>query len=97
VALWALGFVRASVQARTGGCGSGSSLTKKAKNKAEGDDDFLDMNVFEKLMEGKQQMLVNENNDDLKSINDTNTFDYSIQNKNTLESINHNNYSDDYD
>jgi hypothetical protein len=27
VALWALGFVRASVQARTGGCGSGSSLT----------------------------------------------------------------------
>jgi hypothetical protein len=27
VALWALGFVRASVRARTGGCGSGSSLT----------------------------------------------------------------------
>jgi hypothetical protein len=26
VALWALGFVRASVRARTGGCGSGSSL-----------------------------------------------------------------------
>jgi hypothetical protein len=30
VALWALGFVRASVLARTGGCGSGSSLTKSA-------------------------------------------------------------------
>jgi hypothetical protein len=29
VALWALGFVRASVRARTGGCGSGSSLSKK--------------------------------------------------------------------
>jgi hypothetical protein len=28
VALWALGFVRASVRARTGGCGSGSSLTQ---------------------------------------------------------------------
>jgi hypothetical protein len=27
VALWALGFVRASVRARTGGCGSVSSLT----------------------------------------------------------------------
>jgi hypothetical protein len=27
VALWALGFVRASLRARTGGCGSGSSLT----------------------------------------------------------------------
>jgi hypothetical protein len=54
---------------------------KKAKNKAEIDDDSLDMNVFEKLMEGKQQMFVNENNDDLISINDTNTFDYSIQKK----------------
>jgi hypothetical protein len=53
--------------------------------------------VFEKFMEGKQQMFVNENNDDLISINDTNTFDYSIQNKNTLHRINHNNYSDDYD
>jgi hypothetical protein len=31
---------------------------KKAKNNAEGDDDSLDMNVFEKLMEGKQQMFV---------------------------------------
>jgi hypothetical protein len=27
VALWALGFVRASIRARKGGCGSGSSLT----------------------------------------------------------------------
>jgi hypothetical protein len=27
VALWAFGFVRASVRARNGGCGSGSSLT----------------------------------------------------------------------
>jgi hypothetical protein len=70
---------------------------KKAKNNAECDDDSLDMNVFEKLMEGKQQMCVNENSDDLISINDIDTFDYSMQNKNTLESINQNNYSDDYD
>jgi hypothetical protein len=30
VALWALGFVRVSVRARTGGCGSGSSLSRDA-------------------------------------------------------------------
>jgi hypothetical protein len=47
------------------------------------------MNVFEKVIEGKQQMFVNENNDDLISINDTNTCDYSMQNKNTHESIKH--------
>jgi hypothetical protein len=32
VALWAPGFVRASVRARTGGCGSGSSLSMKASD-----------------------------------------------------------------
>jgi hypothetical protein len=51
---------------------------KKAKNNADGDDDYLDMNVFEKLMEGKQPMSVKKNNDDLISINDTDTFDYSM-------------------
>jgi hypothetical protein len=56
---------------------------KKAKNHDEGDDDFWDMNVFEKLMEVNQPMLVNENNDGLISINNTYTFDYSMQNKNT--------------
>jgi hypothetical protein len=45
---------------------------KKEKNNAEGDDDSLDMHVFQKLMEGTQQMFVNENNDGLISINDTN-------------------------
>jgi hypothetical protein len=54
---------------------------KKAKTNAEGDEDSLDMNVFKKLMEGKQQMFVNQNNDDLISINDTNTCDNSMQNK----------------
>jgi hypothetical protein len=47
---------------------------KKEKNNAEGDDYYLDMNVFQKLMEVKQQIFVNENNDGLISINDTNTF-----------------------
>jgi ribosomal protein L15 len=70
---------------------------KKSKNNAQGDDDSLDMNVFEKIMKGKQQMFVNENNDDLISINDTNTFGYYMQDKNTHEKIEHNNYSDDYD
>jgi hypothetical protein len=54
-------------------------LTKKdkqAKKKAEGNDDSLDMNVFEKLMEGKHTMIVTKRNDDLISINDTDTFDY---------------------
>jgi hypothetical protein len=46
---------------------------KAAKANAEGEDDSLDMNVFEKPMEGKQPMFVIENNDDLLSINDTNT------------------------
>jgi hypothetical protein len=32
---------------------------KKEKNNAEGDDDSLDMNILEKLMEGKHQMFVN--------------------------------------
>jgi hypothetical protein len=39
------------------------------------------MNVFEKLMECKQPMFVNKSNDDLISINDTDTFDYSMQDK----------------
>jgi hypothetical protein len=70
---------------------------KKAKNNAEGDDDSLDMNVFLKLMEGKQPMFVNKSNDDLIISNDTDTFYYSMQDKNTHESIKHNNYSEDYD
>jgi hypothetical protein len=70
---------------------------KKEKNNAEGDDDFLDMNVFQKLMEGKHQMFVNENNDDLISINDTDNLDYSIQDKITHAISEHNNYNNDYD
>jgi hypothetical protein len=46
-------------------------------------------------MEGKQPMFVIENNDDLISINDTNTCDFSIQNNCTHGSIKHNDYSND--
>jgi hypothetical protein len=70
---------------------------KKEKNNAEGDDDSSDMNVFQKLMEGKQQMCVTKINDDLISIKDTATFDYSIQDKITHEISEHNNYNNDYD
>jgi hypothetical protein len=70
---------------------------KKEKNNTEGDDDSLDMNVFQKLMEGKQPMCVNKINDDLISINDTDTFDYSIQDKITHKISEHNNYNNDYD
>jgi hypothetical protein len=70
--------------------------TKKKEN-TEGDDESLDMNVFEKLMEGKHTQIVNKSNDDLKSINDTNTFAYSKQNNMTDKSCLGNNYNNDYD
>jgi hypothetical protein len=69
----------------------------KKKENVEGDDDSLDMNVFEKLMEGKHPMIVTKRNDDLISINDTNTFDYSMQDKMTNKSCEDNNYNTDYD
>jgi hypothetical protein len=69
----------------------------KKKQNAEGDDDSLDMNVFEKLMEGKHTKIVNKSNDGLKSINDTTTFDYSMQDKMTNKYCEDNNYNNDYD
>jgi hypothetical protein len=69
----------------------------KKKNNAEGDDESLDMNVFEKLMEDNHTMIVNKSNDDLKSINDTNTFAYSKQNNMTHQSCENNNYNNDHD
>jgi hypothetical protein len=77
-------------------------LTKKDKQakkmeNTEGDDDSLDMNVFEKLMEGKHTNIMNKSNDDLQSINDTDTFDYCMQDKMTNKSCEDNNYNNDYD
>jgi hypothetical protein len=69
----------------------------KKKENAEGDDESLDRNFFEKLMEGKHTKIVNKINDDLISINDTNTFDYYMQDKMTNKSCEDNNYNNDYD
>jgi hypothetical protein len=55
------------------------------------------MNVFEKLMEGKHTKIVNKRNDDLISINDTDTFDCSMQDKLTNKACEDNNYNNDYD
>jgi hypothetical protein len=55
------------------------------------------MNVFEKLMEGKHTKIVNKSDDDLVSINDTNTFAYSKQNIMTDKSCEDNNYNYDYE
>jgi hypothetical protein len=57
----------------------------------------MDMNVFEKLMEGKHTKNVNKSNDELISINDTDTFDYSMQDEITHKICEHNNYNNDYD
>jgi hypothetical protein len=46
----------------------------KKKEKAEGDDESLDIHVASKLMEGKHTKIVNESDNNLKSINDTYTF-----------------------
>jgi hypothetical protein len=70
---------------------------KQANKNAEGDDDSLDMNVFEKIMEGKHTMNLTKSNYDLISINDTDTYDYSMQDKITHKSCEHNNYNNNYD
>jgi hypothetical protein len=46
---------------------------------------------FEKLMEGQHTEIVSNGDDDLKSINDTNTFSYSEQNNMTDKTCNYNN------
>jgi hypothetical protein len=71
----------------------------KKKDNMEVNDESLDMNVFGKLMEGKHTMIVTKSNDDLKSINDTNTFSYSEQNNMTnkpcVDNNNNNNNNDE--
>jgi hypothetical protein len=69
----------------------------KKKEKTKGDDEPLDMNVFEKLMEGKHTKIVNKSNDDLISINATDTLDYSMQDKMTNNYCEDNSYNNDYD
>jgi hypothetical protein len=69
----------------------------KKKDNMELDDESLDMNVFEKLMEGKHTESVSHGDDDLKSIKYTNTFSYSEQNDMTDKPCLGNNYNNDYD
>jgi hypothetical protein len=61
--------------------GNVDQKVQTSKEKAEGGDDSLNMNVFENLMEGKHTKIVTKSNDDLISINDTDTFEYSMQDK----------------
>jgi hypothetical protein len=42
-------------------------------------------------------MIVTKSNDDLIGINDTDTFDNSIQDKTTHKNCEHNNHNNDYD
>jgi hypothetical protein len=62
----------------------------------EVDDESLDI-LKKKLMEGKHTEIVNNCDDNLKSINDTNTFPYSEQNNMTNKTCLDNNYNNDYD
>jgi hypothetical protein len=55
------------------------------------------MNGFEKLMEGKHTNNVTKSYDDLININDTDNFDYSIQDKTSHKKCEHNNYNNDCD
>jgi hypothetical protein len=48
-------------------------------------------------MEGKHKKIVNKSYDDLISINDTDTFDYSMQDKMTNKSCEDNKYNNYYD
>jgi hypothetical protein len=55
------------------------------------------MNVFEKLIEVKHTEFVSNGDDDLKRINDNNTFYYSEQNNMTDKPCLGNNYNNNYE
>jgi hypothetical protein len=76
-------------------------LTKKEKqttkkDSMDDDDESLDMNVFEKLMEGKHKEIVSNEYGDLTSINSTNNLFHFGQNNNMTDKYcldnNDNNY-----
>jgi hypothetical protein len=69
----------------------------KKKDNMEVDDESLDMNVFEKFMEGKHTEIVSNDDIDSKSINDTNILSYSEQNNMTDKPCLGNNYNKYYD
>jgi hypothetical protein len=70
--------------------------TKKKEN-MEVNDESLNMNVFEKLMEGKHKESVRNDDGDSKRINSSNTFSHSEQNNMTEKSCLGNYYNYNYD
>jgi hypothetical protein len=58
----------------------------KKKDNMDVDDESLDMNVFEKLMEGKHKEIVSNDDGDSTSINSTNNLSHSGQNNMTDKS-----------
>jgi hypothetical protein len=62
----------------------------------EVDDESLDMNVFEKLMEGKRNEIVSNDDGDSTSINSTNKLFYSGHNNKTDKSCLDNKNNNDY-
>jgi hypothetical protein len=63
----------------------------------EVDHESLDINVFEKLMEGKHKEIVSNDDGDSTSINSTNNLFHSGLNNMTDKSCLDNNYNYDYD
>jgi hypothetical protein len=69
----------------------------KKKDRTDIDDESLDMNVFEKLMEGEHNEIVINNDDDSKSIESTNNLFHFGQNNPTDKCCLDNNYKNYYD
>jgi hypothetical protein len=69
----------------------------KKKDNMDVDDDSLDMNVFEKLMEGKHKEIVSNDDGDPMSINSTNNLFHFGENNMTDKSCLDNNYNHNYD
>jgi hypothetical protein len=69
----------------------------KKKDSIDVDDESLDMNVFEKLMEGKHKEIVSNDDGDSTSINSTNNLLHVGQNNMTDKSCIDNNYYNNYD
>jgi hypothetical protein len=69
----------------------------KKKDNMDVDDEYLDMNVFEKLMKGKHKKIVSKDDDDSTSINSNNNLFHFGQNNMTDKSFLDNNYNHNHD
>jgi hypothetical protein len=73
---------------------SNKEKQKNEKTNMKIDDESLDMNVFEKLMEGKHNEIVSKNDDDSMSIENTNNlFHFEQTNTPDKSYIKNNNYN----